>query len=129
MSNARIVVAAAALACLSVVACDKKPDGTAPAGSASTTTATTTPAKTKTTLKFADAKAAWTAEVDNVAKMKDPMDKKIAAMMAKLPKPDQDTGRKKIWFAVDGNDCKKLELDTKDGSFADSTTAKTDCGM
>src|SRR5438093_221502 len=113
MSNVSRLCVPFVCACfgLGVIACDKKADGTAPAGSASTTTATT--AKSKTTLKFADAKAAWAAEVDAPGKMKDPLDKKIAALMTKLPKPDADTGRKRTWFAVDGDKCMKLELDTK----------------
>ncbi len=120
------------LAFVTLAACSKGSDDTPSASSASggTAAATATAAKKpKATLKLADIKSAYKSEVDNVAKMKDPMDKKIGAFVAKIGSPAADTGRKKTWYALDGNNCSKVELDTKDGSLADMTTDKSDCGM
>jgi hypothetical protein len=74
-------------------------------------------------------KAAYKSEVDSPSKMKDPMDKKIAAFVAKVGQPFSDDGRKKDWYALDGDNCSKVEIDGKDGSIMDMTTDKADCGM
>ena len=118
---------------LASAACNKSSDGgTAAAASGTTAAATTTAAaaakKPKATLKTADVKALYKAEVDN-DKMNVPIDKKVAAMAAKLPAPAADTGRKKTYYALDGDKCTKFELDNKDGSLSDQSTDKSDCGL
>jgi hypothetical protein len=116
-----------------LAACDKKADGAAGAdgGSATTTTATAAAAgkKAKATLKLADLKAAYKSEFDSPSKMRDPMDKKVDAFVAKVGKPASDSGRVKTWYALDGDKCSKVDIDGKDGSITDSTTDKADCGM
>ena len=62
-------------------------------------------------------------------KMNDPLTKKIDSFVGKVGKPSTDTGRKKTWYALDGDKCSKVELDTKDGSMMDMSTDKADCGM
>ena len=121
-------------ACLAVVAlattlcaCDKKPDGAAPAGSGAAPA--TGGKKAKATLKLADVKKTYKDEFESTAKMKDPMDKKVEAFVAKTGKPESDSGRKKVWYALDGDNCMKVELDGKDGSLMDQSASKADCGM
>ena len=122
---------AAALALVALVACDKKPDeapatGSAPAAAAPAAAA---PAKKPaTTLKLADLKQTYKAEFEDNSKMTAPMDKKIEAFVAKAGKPESDTGRNKIWYALDGDKCSKITLDGKDGSMMDETTSNSDCG-
>ena len=113
-----------------LAACDKKEEG------ATSTTSASAPAaaaaggkKAKATLKLADAQAAYKANFMDMSKMNDPMAKKLDAFIAKVGKPSTDTGRKKTWFALDGEKCSKVELDTKDGSMMDMSTDKADCGM
>jgi hypothetical protein len=129
-SSFRALVCTASLALVaSLAACDKKDEGAASTGH--TTGATNAPTgakKAKATLKLADLKSAFSAEFDG-AKMNNPLDKKVAAFVAKVGAPAADTGRKKIWYALDGDKCSKVELDTKDGSIMDSTTDKGDCGL
>lgn len=113
-----------------LAACDKKEDGTTSTTSASTPAAAAVGGKkAKATLKLADAQAAYKANFLDMSKMNDPMAKKIDAFLAKVGKPSTDTGRKKTWYALDGDKCSKVELDTKDGSMMDMTTDKADCGM
>ncbi|HSO34668.1 MAG TPA: hypothetical protein VLT33_19170 [Labilithrix sp.] len=66
---------------------------------------------------------------DERIRMKNPMEKKIDAFVAKIGKPAADSGRKRTWYALDGDKCTKLELDTKDGSLMEATTDKADCGL
>ena len=125
------VACIAAMALVAMLgACDKKGDA---AGSASTNAASTAPAaggkKPKTTLKLADLKKVYGTEIDSPSKMKDPMDKKVDAFVAKVGKPQTDNGRTKIWYALDGDKCSKVTIDGKDGSITDETTDKSDCGM
>lgn len=114
-------------------ACDKKADGASKDGAADAPPAapagTADAKKPKATLKTAEVKSAYAAEFNDNAKMTDPTEKKVAAFVAKVGKPESDTGRKMNWYAVDGNQCTKIELDTKDGSLTDSTTSNADCGM
>jgi hypothetical protein len=123
-SHTVLCVAAMALM-TTLVACDKKAEGGA--GSGTTTAAATGGKKAKTTRKSADIKKIWTTEID--AKMNDPMDKKVAAFLAKAGPPDSESGRHKIFMALDGDKCVKYDLDTKDGSFGDVTADKAECGM
>ena len=119
-------------ALVAATGCSKKSDEAAPAGSSSAATATTTAAaakKAKTTLKFADVKAAYKAEMEDFAKMKTPLDKRMEAFIAKVGKPESDNGRKKTWYALDGDKCMKCELDNKDGSLMEQATTAADCGM
>lgn len=131
-STVTSVVAAALLATL--CACGKNTDAAAGAGS-STVTGAAAPAapaagkKPKATLKIADYRAAYKSQMDDLSKMKDPMDKKVAAVVAKLGAPAADTGRKKTWYALDGDKCIKVDIDTKDGSSTEQGTDKSDCGM
>lgn len=131
------IVCAAALALVTALGgCDKK-DGAGAAGSASASTTTAAaPAaaaaakKPKTTLKAADIRATYKSEMESTAHMKDPMDKRVEAFVAKVgTKPEADSGRKKTWYALDGDKCVKLEIDTKDGSLTDASTDKADCGL
>ncbi len=61
--------------------------------------------------------------------MTDPTEKKVAAFVAKVGKPESDTGRKMTWYTLDGSQCTKIELDTKDGSMTEMTASSADCGM
>jgi hypothetical protein len=126
-----IVCCVAASALVPLAACDKGSDAGSAAASTATGAAATAAAgaKPKATLKLADMKAAYKSEIDNMAKMKDPMPKKIDAFVAKVGNPSSDDGRRKTWFALDGDNCSKVVIDTTDGSITDSTTAKSDCGM
>lgn len=112
-------------------ACSKNTDAAAGASSSTTTGAAAPGAakKPKATLKIADYRAAYKAQMDDLSKMKDPMDKKVAAVVAKLGPPAADTGRKKTWYALDGDKCIKVDIDTKDGSSTEQGTDKSDCGM
>jgi len=121
--------AAAIVVATSLVACDKKGDSAGPAGSASTTTAAATTARPKTTRKLADIKAAYAAELEDMKKMNDPMDKRVNAFLAKVGKADSEDGNKKVWYALDGDKCSKVELNTKTGAMTEETTSKSDCGM
>lgn len=127
MKSISLFVGAATIALLSLVACNKNADGTAPAGSGTTTSAGGK--KAKTSLTFKAYQDAYKAEFDAPGKMTAPMDKKVEAFSAKMGKPDSDTGRKRTWYALDGSKCKKIELDTKDGSASETDTAAGDCGM
>ena len=120
-------IAAVALV-TTLVACDKKADADPSVGTTAATTLAATK-KPKTTLKLADLKSAYKSEIDNMSKMRDPMDKKVDAFVAKIGKPASDTGRKKTWYALDGGTCTKVEIDGKDGSIMESSTDKADCGM
>ncbi len=127
--NASKLTCVAVLGLLSLAACDKKADGAGTAGSASATGAMA-PAmgkKDKVTRKLADLKSAYKGAVDNMST--DPMEKKVEAMVTKVGKPDADSGRKKTWYALDGEKCVKVEVDSKDGSMMDQSTDKADCGM
>ncbi len=116
--NHRSLVAALVLG-VAVVGCGKSD---APAGS-------TPAAGAKATLKLADVKAAYKSEIDNTAKMKDPMDKKVAAFVAKVGKPESDDGRVLTWHALDNGKCSKVQVDRKDGSITDSTVSNSECGL
>ena len=82
-----------------------------------------------TTLKLADVKSAYKSEFDDMSKAALPMDKKVDAFVAKVGKPESDTGRKKIWYALDAGKCTKVTIDGKDGSITEESTANADCGM
>ena len=120
---------------VTLAACEKKADGATSKDGTAADAPPATPAaageakKPKATLKTADAKSAYAAEFNNNAKMTDPTEKKVAAFVAKVGKPESDTGRKMTWYTVDGAQCTKMELDTKDGSITESTTGNADCGM
>ena len=129
-----VVCAAAVLTVLTLAACDKKADGAPAKDGAATDTPAAQPAaadakKPKATLKTADLKSAYAAEFNNNAKMTDPLEKKVAAFVAKVGKAEVDTGRKMTWYTVDGSQCTKIELDTKDGSMMDMTASAAECGM
>ena len=124
---------AATLALVAFVACDKKPDeapatGSAPAAAAAAPAPAAAAKKPATTLKLADLKQIYKSEFDDMSKMTAPMDKKIEAFVAKAGKPESDSGRSKIWYALDGDKCSKITLDGKDGSMMDETTSNSDCG-
>jgi hypothetical protein len=125
----------AALALVTLGACSKSSDAATGSASATGSGASTpgTPAagkKPKATLKLADMKAAYKSVFDGPTAMKDSLDKKVAAYVAKVGQPPtSDDGRKKDWYALDGDNCSKVEIDGKDGSIMDMTTDKSDCGM
>jgi hypothetical protein len=126
----RYVGGVAAMALMTMLgACDKKTDGVTSAASGSDTTTSAAAKKPKTTLKLAELQSAYKAEIDNMSKMKDPMDKKVDAFVAKVGKPASDSGRKKVWYALDGEKCTKVEVDGKDGSITEASTDKGDCGL
>ena len=127
-----VTSAALGIALMTTLGCDKKTDGASTASSTHTTTGAAAPAtgkKPKATLKIADYRAAYKAQMDDMSKMRDPMDKKIAAVQAKVGAPFADTGRKKTWYALDGDSCIKIDLDTKDGGSMEQGTDKADCGL
>jgi hypothetical protein len=126
---------AAAVALVALpVACDKKADE-APATGASSIPAAAVPApaaaakKPATTLTLADLKKAYKSEFDDMSKAALPMDKKVEAFVAKVGKPESDTGRTKTWYALDSGKCSKVVIDGKDGSIMDETAANADCGL
>lgn len=112
------------LVCLATIAiaagCDKKPDGPSPAADGK---------KPKTTLKLADVKKTYSTEIDDPAKASEPVDKRVAAFVAKTGKPETDDGRKKVWYALEGDNCFKVEIDGKDGSMLDQSARKSECGF
>jgi hypothetical protein len=125
--KAHTLVCLAAMALVTTLAaCDKKAEGGGADGGTATAAATGAK-KVKTTRKSADIKKIWTTEID--AKMNDPMDKKVAAFLAKAGPPDSEGGRHKFYMALDGDKCVKYDLDTKDGSFGDMPADKAECGM
>lgn len=93
-----------------------------------TKTADTKSAKPAVTLKYADVEAAYEKEINDFAKMKDPMDKKIEAFVAKIGKPEKEDGGKKIWHAVDGSKCMKITIESS-GAKTDETVDKAECGL
>jgi hypothetical protein len=122
---------AAVLALVALVACDKKPDEAPATGSTPAAAAPAAAAAAKkpaTSLKLADLKQAYKAEFDDMSKMALPIDKKVDAFVAKVGKPESDSGRSKIWYALDGDKCSKVTIDGKDGSITDETTSNGDCG-
>ena len=126
---------AAALALMtSLVACDKKADE-APAAGSTSTPAAAAPApaaaakKPATTLTLADLKKAYKSEFDDMSKAALATDKKVDAFVAKVGKPESDTGRTKIWYALDSGKCSKVVIDGKDGSMTDESAANADCGL
>jgi len=129
MVTPRIVCSAVLVIALAGCSKASASDAAATTGSG----ASTPPAsakKPKATLNVADAKAAYNAEFHNPSTMRDSLDKKIAAVVAKIGQPPStDDGRKKVWYALDGDGCSKVVLDSKDGSFMDGTTDKSDCGL
>jgi len=120
---------------MTLAACDKKADGAPSKDGATTDSPPATPAaaaeakKPKATLKTADVKSAYAAAFNNNATMTDPTEKKLGVFVAKVGKPETDTGRKKTWYTVDGSQCTKMELDATDGSITEMTTTNADCGM
>jgi len=125
--------AATMLLILTLAACDKKADATASGTAADTPAATPAAAgdakKPKATLKTADVKSAYAAAFNDMSKMTDPTEKKVAAFVAKVGKAESETGSKMTWYTVEGSQCTKMLLDTKDGSIEESTTTAADCGM
>jgi hypothetical protein len=93
-----------------------------------TKAADTKSAKAAVTLKYADVEAAYEKEINDLAKMKDPMDKKIEAFVAKIGKPEKEDGDKKIWHAVDGSKCMKITIESS-GVKTDETVDNAECGL
>lgn len=121
------VVIGAALAGL--WGCSKEAGGTAAAGSASAEAkGGKTAAVAKVTLESKNVRAAYEAELNDMKKMNDPMDKKIAAFEAKVGKPQKEEGGKKIWHAVDGSTCTKFTLESS-GALEETTVDKSACGL
>ena len=118
---------AAALALMtSLVACDKKADEAPAAAAPAPAAAAKKPA---TTLTLADLKKAYKSEFDDMSKAALATDKKVDAFVAKVGKPESDTGRTKIWYALDSGKCSKVVIDGKDGSMTDESAANADCGL
>jgi hypothetical protein len=84
--------------------------------------------KTKTTIKIEDVRSAYASEVDDMTKMNDPMDKKVAAFVAKLGKPEKEEAGKKIWHALDGDGCTRVEIESS-GALTERTAEKAECGI
>lgn len=80
------------------------------------------------TVKAADVKSAYEAIFNDLSTMKDPMDKKIAAFVAKIGEPAKTDGDKKIWYTVDGDKCQSAVLG-KDGALTESDVDKAECGL
>lgn len=64
-----------------------------------------------------------------MALMKEPLDKKLAAVEAKLGAPAKTETDRKIWYALDGDKCTEMKLNTKDGTSINGTTDKANCGL
>ncbi len=122
---------------VSAAACDKSEGGggdasaktagsSAPAGGATTSGASSKP---KTTLKNADVKKAYEAAFNDQSKMTDPLDKKIEAFVAQIGKPESEAGGKKIWHAVEGDECHRFELTLSNGMGSNETVDKSECGL
>jgi hypothetical protein len=127
-----VLTLATALALAAPLAgCEKKADEAAPVGAgAAVTPAAAAAAKLpKTSLKVADVDTWYESIVDGIGNMNKPMGPRLDAFAAKLGKPVADDGRKKTWYALDGDKCSKIDLDNKDGSLNKLTTAKSDCGL
>jgi len=112
--------ALALLVWICLAACNKGASASVDGGAATATK--------KVTRKSADIMATWKAEIDSKP-MTEPMPKRVAAFLAKAGPPDKDSGKHKIYYAVDGVNCIKYDLNTEDGSFFNQGTDKSDCGM
>jgi hypothetical protein len=118
---------------LAAVACSKPSGDASPGASATPAVVKPAPAPAAPAVRNAAGKltkagvaAAWDA-VFRDGRVSDPIEKKHAAFEAKVGKPvavEKDT---KIWFAVDGADCFKIELG-KDGTKSDEKVDAAKCG-
>jgi hypothetical protein len=116
-----VLVLASALA----AGCSKKEgEGSAPGAAAEGKSS----GKAKTTLKIEDVRSAYASELNDMSKMNDPMDKKVEAFAAKLGKPEKEEGGKKIWHAVDGDKCTRVEIEAS-GVLNEESVDKAECGL
>ncbi len=111
-------------------ACSKEAGGSTAAGSASAPAAAAAKGggAAAVTLKAETVRAAYEAELNDMKKMNDPMDKKIAAFVAKVGTPQKEEGGKKIWHASDGSTCTKFTLESS-GALEEVTVDKSACGL
>ncbi len=84
--------------------------------------------KAKTTIQAKDVRAAYESEVNDMKKMNDPMDKKVAAFVAKVGKPEKEEAGKKTWHAIDGDMCMRMEIESS-GVLNEQSVDKAECGL
>ena len=125
----RVRIARGVVLCVALAGfcgCNKEAGGSAAAGSASAQAKGGGTAAV--TLKTEDVRAAYKAELEDMKKMNDPMDKKVAAFEGKVGKPPKEEGGKKIWHARDGSTCTKFTLESS-GALEEATVDKSACGL
>jgi len=64
-----------------------------------------------------------------MAMMKEPLDKKLAAVEAKLGAPAKSDADSKTWYGLDGDKCSEMKLNLKDGTSVVGSTDKASCGL
>jgi hypothetical protein len=80
------------------------------------------------TVKAADLNEAYEGIFNDLKTMKDPMENKVAAFIAKIGEPAKTDGDKKIWYAVDGDKCESAVLGA-DGALTQTSVDKAECGL
>ena len=82
-----------------------------------------------TKLKKADTEAMLD-KTFGLERMKEPIDKRVAEVEAKLGAPAKTDGGNGIWYMVDdAGACYELKLGKKDGAYTTSATDKAKCGL
>jgi hypothetical protein len=136
MSRLSLLIVVVSLCAVAVAACDRKPEGAAPAGPAPAKVAA--PVKTATPpapalrdaagkLTKAGIHAAWQEIFMGAAAASVPVEKKLEAFETKVGKPAKVENDKKVWFAVDGAKCHRIELGT-DGTKGEEMVPPASCG-
>jgi hypothetical protein len=124
-----LLVAAAAAGCSKPSEGDAaKPASSSPVASAATKAAPPPPMRDAAgKLTKAGVGAAWREVFVGADAEVQPMEKKLAAFEAKVGKPAKVEQDQRIWFAMDGADCYRVELG-KDGIMRSQKLSASQCG-
>lgn len=119
----------ALLLVLAAVGCDKKHESSAATTHAGVVAASSAPPVRDPSGKLSrvGVDAAWAAVYFSPAAANEPSEKKQAAFEAKVGAPAKIENDKRVWFAVDGTSCFRIEL-TKDGTKGSEKVAASACG-
>lgn len=114
---------------LAAVGCDRKHESSAATTHAAVVTASSAPPVRDRSGKLSrvGVDAAWEAVYIGSAAANEPSAKKEAAFEAKVGAPAKIEKDKKVWFAVDGTSCFRIEL-TKDGMKGSEKVDASACG-
>jgi hypothetical protein len=136
MPRLSALIVAVSLCALAVAACDRKPDAAAPAGPAPATIAAPVKAAKPAAPALRDAAgkltkagmhAVWQEIFMGAAAANQPIEKKMEAFEAKVGKPAKVEKDTKVWFAVDGATCHRVEIG-KDGTEGVELVPPANCG-